>query len=72
MERKIADKIGNEGTLKIKGTPEEPIYFVRNDKPIPMPVVEKEVPKEVKEPNGHIDESEIIRLVAERWEKRFN
>ena len=43
MERKIADKIGNFGSLEVKGTPQEPIYFVRNDKPIPMPVVEKEV-----------------------------
>ena len=58
----IGDKIGNFGSLEVKGTPKEPIYFVKNDKPI-VPVLKKEV----KEPNGHIDEKEIIRLVAERW-----
>ena len=72
MEKKIADKIGNEGTLKIKGTCEEPIYIIREASSIPVPALKKEVPKEVKEPNVHLNEKELLRMAYERWEKRFN
>jgi hypothetical protein len=65
----ISDKIGNVGFLKVKGTPEEPIFVIREAPKVPTPNLEfLEKLEDKAEPNGHdIDEREIARSVATRW-----